>query len=512
MLRHQDLIGKQIEEFRLDRFIDAGAMGMVFEAQDTVLNRKIALKLIRKGTEGFSEKEPFEARAIREAQAAARLSHPNIVAVYRYGETADFHYIGMELVRGRTLGRVLQERGKIPLEEAIPIFDQVLLALEAAAREQIVHRDIKPANIMVGPDQRIKVMDFGIAKIGFQASTVTGNVLGTPSYMSPEQVSGKKIDMRSDLFSLAAVLYQVVTGERPFQGDNLGALVYKLLHTEPVPVHFVNPDLPPTLWPIIRRALSKKPEDRFASPADMRAALSALKISGKVSVEETLRYTGEKPFPEAAQVFRQWLPRKKILVTGSLIFVSLIVLFLVIIAGIRWLGHHSGLPVPQGRTAPTVIPSVVPSFPSTPPASPLPSKPREKPPSVVTSPVSPPVDPRVTPPVLSPESVPALEAELQSTSGEVFTSPGKAVKLSIRIRNSGTRTWRPAEVRYVGFGGWSGREGPIWRTVAPGTSIDFNETVVVPRQPGRYYYGVILKSQGVLFSPQFYVLVQVVEG
>ncbi len=277
------LIGSLIDQFRLDQFIAKGAMGLVFKAFDTVLVRTVALKLISKRLEEdlteeeLTVREEARKRLIQEAKAAGRLNHPNILTIFSYGETEDFEYICMEYVTGRTLAQVLQERKTIEPAEAIEIGEQILLALDAANREHIVHRDIKPSNIMITEDGRLKVMDFGIAKLPSFSMTTTGTVLGTPYYMSPEQISGQKVDIRSDIFSTGAVLYQILTGERPFEATNTATLAYKIVQVEPVPPDVLNVNIPHPLGYVIKKALAKNPMDRYQTPAEMLAALRALR-------------------------------------------------------------------------------------------------------------------------------------------------------------------------------------------------------------------------------------------
>ena len=278
MFNPGNLIGKQIDQFRLEEFIGQGAMGMVYKAKDSILNRVVALKLISKQVE-FTTPAMAEARKrlIQEAQAAGRLSHPNIVTIHSYGETDEFQYICMEYITGRTLAEVLNEAKVLAVEEAVAIFDQILQALEMSSQEQIVHRDIKPTNIMIMGDKRVKVMDFGIAKIPSLSITTTGTVLGTPYYMSPEQISGQKVDIRSDLFSVGAVFYQVLTGERPFEGESTVTLAYKIVQVEPIPPKVLNVHIPPTIETIVKKALTKDPGLRYQTPSemlrDLRAAL-----------------------------------------------------------------------------------------------------------------------------------------------------------------------------------------------------------------------------------------------
>ncbi len=295
MSKPEDLIGKKIDQFTLESYIARGAMGMVFKAMDSVLARTVALKLIPKASgDNPSEmdnigREEARKRLIQEAKAAGKLAHPNIVTIHSYGETDDFQYICMEYISGRTLAEVLKERGKIPVEEAIPIFEHILLALEAADQEGIVHRDIKPSNIMIMKDGRAKVMDFGIAKLPSLHMTVTGMVLGTPFYMSPEQISGQKVDIRSDIFSLGAVIYETLTGEKPFTGESTATLTYKIIQVDPVPPNIINNLVPNPLSAMITKALTKDPTRRYQNPTQMLADLRSLSDASFMGTEVVSR-------------------------------------------------------------------------------------------------------------------------------------------------------------------------------------------------------------------------------
>ena len=281
MLDHLKYVGKQIDQFRLDQFIARGAMGLVYKAFDTILVRTVALKLTPRITPDDlspQEKATIEEarkRLIQEAKAAGRLSHPNIVTIHAYGETEEFEYICMEFVSGKTLAEALNVEKVLSVDDALHIFEQVLLALEVANKEQIVHRDIKPSNIMITEDKRVKVMDFGIAKLPSLSMTVTGTVLGTPYYMSPEQISGQKLDIRSDLFSVGAVLYESLTGERPFAAENTATLAYKIVQTDPVPAKILNVHIPQEIGNVITRALTKDPAKRYQTPREMLNDLRA---------------------------------------------------------------------------------------------------------------------------------------------------------------------------------------------------------------------------------------------
>jgi len=285
MSKPEDLIGKQIDQFSLEAFIARGAMGMVFKAFDSVLARTVALKLIPKESAEDAPdahdrtREEARKRLIQEAKAAGKLAQPNIVTIHSYGETDEFQYICMEYISGKTLAQILRERGKLPVDEAIPIFEQILLALEAADQEGIVHRDIKPSNIMITQNNQVKVMDFGIAKLPSLSMTVTGMVLGTPYYMSPEQISGKKVDIRSDIFSLGAVIYELLTGEKPFEGESTATLTYKIIQVDPIPANVVNRLVPDPMVSIVARALCKDPARRYQNPTEMLEDIKGL-LSG----------------------------------------------------------------------------------------------------------------------------------------------------------------------------------------------------------------------------------------
>jgi serine/threonine-protein kinase len=310
MLDHLKFVGKQIDQFRLDQFIARGAMGLVYKAFDTILVRTVALKLTPRiipddlTPQEKATIEEARKRLIQEAKAAGRLSHPNIVTIHSYGETEEFEYICMEYVSGKTLAEKLNAEKVLSVDDALYIIEQVLLALDSANREQIVHRDIKPSNIMITDDNRVKVMDFGIAKLPSLSMTVTGTVLGTPYYMSPEQISGQKIDIRSDLFSVGAVLYETLTGERPFAAENTATLAYKIVQTDPVPAKILNVHIPQEIGNVIGKALTKEPAKRYQTPKemleDLRVAVGK-KASPPVGTDATVIAEGPG-FEETIQI------------------------------------------------------------------------------------------------------------------------------------------------------------------------------------------------------------------
>jgi tRNA A-37 threonylcarbamoyl transferase component Bud32 len=287
------------ERYRTVARLGAGAFGEVYRAHDSVLGREVAVKRIR--LEAFGEPSQLEdvkQRLQREAQVAARLRHPNIVTTHDIVATPATSFIVMELVLGKTLQAVLQERGRLPLEETIALMAQVAAALDHAHASQVVHRDVKPANIMIEPGGHVKVMDFGIAKLETSASlTVAGSIMGTPNYMSPEQAKGTKVDGRSDLFSLGCVLYECLTGNKPFQGESVSVILVKILTEEPPPVDFATTGLPLEIGAVLKRALAKDPAARYASGALL---VEALRLAGQttlVSVPTAGRVVVPPPSP-----------------------------------------------------------------------------------------------------------------------------------------------------------------------------------------------------------------------
>ena len=248
-----------------------GAMGVVYKATDPVIGRTVAVKTIKLSAEGTGLTRPeLLARFQTEARAAGLLTHPNIVVVFDAGEEDGLYYIIMELVEGRSLQALLDDGHTFPLPRVLRIMEQACSALQFAHERNVVHRDIKPANLMLTGDDTVKVTDFGTAKI-LQFGTVqqTAHVMGTPSYMSPEQVKGRAVDGRSDIFSLGVMLYEMVTGEKPFPGQNITTVIYKIVNEEPVPPKQVDPAIHPGISAVVMRALVKDPDTRYQSCREM---------------------------------------------------------------------------------------------------------------------------------------------------------------------------------------------------------------------------------------------------
>ncbi len=242
-----------------------GAMGKVYLGRDPSIQRQVAIKTLNYGDIAADELSDVKARFFREAEAAGKLSHPNIVTIYDVGEDHDMAYIAMELLDGNDLTHYCRQDGLLPIKRVINVVSGVAEALGYAHSRQVVHRDIKPANIMLMDNDQVKVADFGIARVMSSSKTQTGIIFGTPSYMSPEQATGKKVDGRSDLFSMGAVFYELLTGKKPFAGDSMTALLYAVSKTEYVPLIEIAPKTPPGCVEIIDRLLAKGVSKRYQS-------------------------------------------------------------------------------------------------------------------------------------------------------------------------------------------------------------------------------------------------------
>src|ERR1700740_966326 len=248
-----------------------GAMGVVYKATDPVIGRTVAVKTIKLSAEGTGlSRAELLARFQTEARAAGVLTHPNIVVVFDAGEEDGLYYITMELVQGRSLQALLDDGQAFPLPRVLRIMEQALSALQFAHERNVVHRDIKPANIMLTADDTVKITDFGTAKI-LQFGTVqqTAHVMGTPSYMSPEQVKGRAVDGRSEIFLLGVMLYEMLTGENQFPARTITKGIYKIVNEDPVPPRQIDPSIHPGISAVVMRALAKDPDTRYQSCREM---------------------------------------------------------------------------------------------------------------------------------------------------------------------------------------------------------------------------------------------------
>ncbi len=315
-----------IGKYEIRREIGRGAMGVVYEGYDPSIKRVVALKTIRADQLAGGDPAAVIARFRREAQAAGRLNHPNIVSIYDFGEDGGVWYIAMEFVQGRELKECFETNERFKIADIVRIMSQILNALDYSHRQGVIHRDIKPANIFLLADGSVKVADFGIAHIESSKLTQVGTVMGTPSYMSPEQIMGLPVDGRSDLFSAGVVLYQFLTGERPFAGSATTTM-QKVLKEEPLPPSTLNVQLPPAMDAVVRKALI-----RAAAPATVTPAVAATPVGHSdptliTNADATLAKAAavasrEPPQPPAAVTRPSQTPAVAIVVAAAVIVVG----------------------------------------------------------------------------------------------------------------------------------------------------------------------------------------------
>jgi serine/threonine-protein kinase len=271
---------RKLGRYHIIREIGRGAMGVVYKADDPVIEREVAIKAIQLSfVVSEEEKQLYLNRFYREAKAAGKLNHPNIVTIYDVDEDKETGtpFIVMEYLEGTTLQEMLAQGLLLPLNDVNQIIMQVADALNYAHTQQVVHRDVKSANIMLLPGLKSKIMDFGIARMASSDLTKSGQFMGTPNYMSPEQIEGKSaVDGRSDLFSLGVIYYLMLTGERPFSGDSFTSISYKIVHVDPLPPRTINPGVPEPCNEILQRLLAKDPAQRYSSGADLITDLKKL--------------------------------------------------------------------------------------------------------------------------------------------------------------------------------------------------------------------------------------------
>ena len=334
-----------IGKYHILELVGEGAMGVVYKARDSVLDRTVAVKVMN---DAIARQEELRARFLREAQAAASLQHPNVVSIYDLGEVDGHLYIAMEFVTGADLEALMAEHASLSLQEKLDIIIDVLSGLTFAHKRGIVHRDIKPANIRIAEDGRAKLMDFGVAHLTTSNLTTTGASLGTPVYMSPEQITGGKATAATDIFAVGAVLYELLTGTKPFDSQTLQGLFYKILTEKPKPLREVTPGLPSALDHIVEKAMAKDAAQRYQSALDMandlsgvRAVLSGPSYPSSVSLSATV----EHAIRRSTQAARARTMRRE-LAAGA-------VLAAVVLVALAWtkLGNHGVAPTTPERSA-----------------------------------------------------------------------------------------------------------------------------------------------------------------
>ena len=283
----------QLGRYQIVQVLGRGAMGLVYEGLDPRLNRRVAIKVISIPQVDAELHAEYSARFINEAQAVARLNHPHIVTVYDFGEENGVAYLVMELIAGEELAACFDENQGFQLDftvdDAVRMTCELLDALGYAHQQGIVHRDVKPANVMLSHDLRVKLTDFGVARMAdVGAGDEEGALVGTPSYMAPEQICGQAAGPRSDIFAVGIILYRFLTGERAFRGQGLFAVQQKILYEHPVPPSLLNPLLSPMFDRIVLRALAKRPEDRYANAHSFRQDLQRALRGEDVEPHDTL--------------------------------------------------------------------------------------------------------------------------------------------------------------------------------------------------------------------------------
>jgi eukaryotic-like serine/threonine-protein kinase len=267
---------RTIGRYRILKELGRGSMGIVYLGEDPTIHRSVAIKTMRLDqAEDPDLVKEVKARFFHEAESTGRLSHPNIVTIFDAGEEEDLGYIAMEFLEGVTLKAWCRKDNLLPMPQAVTLAATVADALDYAHRQGIVHRDVKPSNIMLTTENAIKVMDFGIARITSSTKTQTTMIMGTPSYMSPEQVTGDDVDGRADIFSLGVVLFELLTSEKPFQAENITALLFKIAHEPPRPIRALRSDLPQSAEAILERALQKNAAQRYQHARELAHDLRA---------------------------------------------------------------------------------------------------------------------------------------------------------------------------------------------------------------------------------------------
>ena len=291
---------KKIGKYKILGLLGKGGMGIVYKALDPDIEREVAIKTIRFDTlTDGTAKDDLMARFIREARAAGKLAHPNIITVYDVGKEKDMTYIVMQYIEGQSLQAALDSGKKFSSQEIVDLMKPVCDSLDYAHENGIIHRDIKPANIMIEKTGKPFLADFGVARIETSTMTQAGTTVGTLSYMSPEQIQGLQVDGRSDIFALGVIIYELLAGKKPFFGDNISTIVYKIVHEEPPRITEINQDLPHGFELVIKKALAKNPEDRYRTCGEL---VADLENSGRI-LEQTMAYEAglESGFPARAK-------------------------------------------------------------------------------------------------------------------------------------------------------------------------------------------------------------------
>jgi predicted Ser/Thr protein kinase len=318
---------RRLSKYELHTLIGEGAMGIVWKAYDTVLRRYVALKLL--GSH-FRKTKEMQERFLREARAAGAIQHPNIVTVYDLGEADGQLFIAMELVEGRDLSDVITLREPMALERKLDLVIEVLDGLHFAHQRGVIHRDVKPSNVRVVPDGRVKIMDFGIARLQSADASDAASIVGTPTYMAPEQITNGAITPATDVFAVGCMLYELLSFQKPFEGESVHGVLYQVLTTEPKPLRTVAPSIPAALERVVGKAMNKVPDERYESAAQMQSTLIAIRAALSGAGNQTTQRLGIRwtPLPGPVLKLVTQAPMKwRIAVLSALAVVVALLLF-----------------------------------------------------------------------------------------------------------------------------------------------------------------------------------------
>jgi len=344
---------RRLGKYELHQLLGEGAMGIVWKAYDTVLRRYVALKLL---SSSFRKTKDMHERFLREARAAGAIQHANIVTVYDLGEAEGQLYIAMELVEGRDLSDMIVLRDPLALERKLDITIEVLTGLHFAHQRGVIHRDVKPSNVRVMPDGRVKIMDFGIARLQKADATGSGAIVGTPTYMAPEQITNGAITPATDVFSVGCMLYELLCYQRPFEAESLHGVLYQVLTTEPRPLRTVAPSIPAALERVVAKAMNKVPHERYESAGQMMSTLQQIRSALSGADDEATQPLGRwTPLPQPLlKLITHASMRARLAVLGALAAVVLLLLF------------SPGQPGDNEANAVLAPPAVIPPAPATP--------------------------------------------------------------------------------------------------------------------------------------------------
>ena len=353
-----------IGKYKIIELVGEGAMGVVYRGRDTVLDRSVAIKVMN---EAIARQDDLRRRFLHEAQAAASLQHPNVVTIFDLGDVDGHLFIAMEFVEGIDLEKLMESGQLLSLQAKLDIMIDVLTGLSFAHKRGIIHRDIKPANIRVTGDGRAKIMDFGVAHLASSSMTTTGSLLGTPSYMAPEQITEGKTTEQTDIFAVGGVLYQLLTNMKPFEGPTLQNLFFRIITEDPKPVSALMPSLPRSFDAIVQKAMAKDPKDRYANALIMANELSAVraKLSGPAYPESVSLSASVSSAIEQAR--KKAESRSRNFMIAGIAALAAVVLLIVWSEVGRSRGSNA--PIAQNVTRDSVVPTVPAATTAQPPAT-----------------------------------------------------------------------------------------------------------------------------------------------